>query len=256
LARRATAIAQLRQEHAQVLLLDSGDSLFQGWYVPGAENPDRGAWVIEAMNAMGYDAMAMGDRELQAALPTVRARFAEAQFPILSANVEVDGELPNVQPYLLRKVKGHTIAIVGATAEQIERRTAELGVEWRVDDPVVAVAQAVDEARKSAEVVIVLSDLERSAAEALALAVPGIDAIIGIQGGNQREPVAIPGVDGEVVLHASGMMGEYLGVLTLHLNEQGEVTGFEGQSLALTDRYADDPEMVEIFRRHAARSAP
>ena len=73
--------------------------------------------------AMGYEAMALGGRDLDAPLATVRARFKEAGFPFLAASVQPsgaqdDGALPNVQPYLLRRMGRHTIAVVGASAGQ------------------------------------------------------------------------------------------------------------------------------------------
>lgn len=251
LARRATAIAGLREQNEHVLLLDSGDSLFRGGYSVASENPKQGALIIAAMNAMGYHALALGGRDLDAPLSTVQARFEEAGFPILSANVEGKDALPNVQPYLLSQIGGHTVAIVGATSETVEPRLEALGLD-RPQDALAAVGQAVEKARKRADVVLVLSNLERLEAEALALTVPGIDAIIGVYRGGQRTPIALPGVEGEVAFQASGLQGEYLGVLTLHLDARGQVTGFEGRPLALTDAYADDLEMLQLIRQYAA----
>jgi hypothetical protein len=42
-------------------------------------------------------------------------------------------------------------------------------------------------------------------------------------------------------------------VLTLQFDEQGQVVGYAGQLLALTDLYADDPQIVEIFHRYASQ---
>ena len=75
-----------------MLLLDSGDTLFRGGVAAASEDPDQGAWVIEAMNAMGYDAIAMGNRELQALLPVVQARFEEALNLPPKAGHHVKGE--------------------------------------------------------------------------------------------------------------------------------------------------------------------
>jgi len=250
LARRATAIAQLEKEHEHVLLLDSGESLFQGGYSVEADNPQQGALIVAAMNAIGYDALALGGRDLEAPLSTLQSRFEEAGFPILSANVEGGDVLPNVQPYLLHEVGGHRIAIVGATSDTAGARLEELGLD-RPEDVVAAVAQSVKKVQRRADVILVLSNLERSQAEALAQAVPGIDAIIGIYRGLPINPVSVPGAEGEVVLHASGRQGQYLGVLTLHLDAQGQVTGYEGRPVALTDAYADDAEIVRLIREHA-----
>ena len=251
LARRATAIAQLRAEYEHILLLDSGESLFRGGSSAESTNPKQGALIVAAMNALGYDALALGRRDLEAPLSTIQDRFKEAGFPILSANVEGKDALPNVQPYLLSQIGGHTVAIVGATSETTGPRLEALGLD-RPQDVLAAVGQAVQEARKQADVVVVLSNLERTQVEALAQAVPGIDAIVGVYRGGQRTAVALPGVEGEVAFQASGRQGEYVGVLTLHLDAQGQVTGFEGHFLALTDAYADDPEMIQLIRQYAS----
>jgi 2',3'-cyclic-nucleotide 2'-phosphodiesterase (5'-nucleotidase family) len=251
LARRATAIKHLAEDHEHVLFLDSGESLFKGGYSAESDNPKQGALIVEAMNAMGYDAQALGGRDLEAPLSTVQARFEEADFPILSANVEGGDVLPNMQPYLLRKVGGHTVAIVGATSDMAGRQLEALGHD-PPKDVVAAVGQAVEKARRRADVILVLSNLEQAEAEALAQTVPGIDAIIGMYRGAKLNPVSVPGVEGEVVLHASGRQGQYLGVLTLHLDAQGQVTSYEGRPVALTDVYTDDPEIVQLIGEHAA----
>ena len=111
--------------------------------------------------------------------------------------------------------------------------------------------RAVQDAQRRADVIIVLSNLKRSQVEALAQTVPGIDAIVGSNWVREQTPVALPGAEGQVVFHASGSQGKYLGVLTLHLNAQGQVTSFDGRSLALTSDYADDPEMVQLMREYA-----
>ena len=116
-----------------------------------------------------------------------------------------------------------------------------------------AVGQAVQKAKRRADVVVVLSNLEQSEVEALAQTVPGIDAIVGVHRGGQRTPIALPGAEGQVVFHAAGLQGQYLGVLTLHLDGQGQVQSFEGRSLALTDDYADDPDIVRIIREYATK---
>jgi 2',3'-cyclic-nucleotide 2'-phosphodiesterase (5'-nucleotidase family) len=256
LARRATAIAQLKEQNEHVLLLDSGESLFRGGYSIESDNPKQGALIVAAMNALGYDAMALGERDLGAPLSTVQARLEEAGFPILSANVRssvVEGKeaLPNVQPYLLYNVGGHTVAIVGATSETAGQRLEALGLDVP-QDVLAAVGQAVKEAQRRADVVVVLSNLEQSEVEALAQTIPGIDVIIGVYRGGQLAPIALPGAEGQVVFQASGRQGERLGVLTLHLDARGQVTSFEGRPLTLTDAYADDPEILQLIREYAS----
>src|SRR5262245_3726089 len=81
-----------------VVLVDAGD-LFQGTLV---SNLAEGAPVVRAMNALGYQAAALGNHEFdygpvgEASVPlkpnddprgALKARAREAQFPLLAANV-------------------------------------------------------------------------------------------------------------------------------------------------------------------------
>jgi len=255
LARRATAIAQLREQiQGNVLLLDSGDSLFRGGSSTTNTDPDQGVLLIEAMNAMGYDAMALGGRDLDAPTSTVQARFEGAHFSLLSANVESGGALLNILPYLLRQADGHTIAIIGATSEAVEQRSQTLGIDLAVENAVEAVQRAVEEVQDRADIIVVLSNLEREKNELLAQTVSSIDVIIGVYRGWPLTPSTIARTGGQVILHASGTQGEYLGVLSLHFDAQGQVASFEGYTAALTaEDYADDPEMTQIMREYARK---
>jgi 2',3'-cyclic-nucleotide 2'-phosphodiesterase (5'-nucleotidase family) len=252
LARRATAIAGLRQNaQGPVLVLDSGDTLFGhvGWTV--SADSQQGALLIQGMNAMGYDAMALGTMDL-APVPAVTDRFEEASFPILSANVGSDGALPNVQPYLLRRVKGHTIAIVGVTALVAGQRAQAYEMDLTIEDPVDAVRRTVQEVRDRADIIILLGNLDSEMNASLAQEVAGVDAIVGVYRSGQVRAATIDGPEGKVVLQASGVQGEYLGVLTLHFDAEGRVESFAGQALPLTaERYADDPDMARLMREYA-----
>jgi 2',3'-cyclic-nucleotide 2'-phosphodiesterase (5'-nucleotidase family) len=248
LARRASAIKILR-ENAQghLLLLDSGDTLFghPGWTV--SEDSQKGILLVHGMNALGYDAMALGSMDL-APVAVATARFEEADFPILSANTRPGRALPNVRPYLLRKVGDHRVAIIGVTAPTAGEPAQAYGIDLRIADPVAAVRRTVNRLRRRADVIIVLGNLDPEANASLAQEVPGIDAIIGVYRSGDMRPSTVDGPEGTVVLQASGTQGEYLGVLTLHLDAAGEVVSFDGKALALTaDQYPDDPEMSSLL---------
>jgi len=239
-----------------VILLDSGDSLFATGAIETANDDGQGALLTRAMTAMGYDAMALGAQDLAPA-PIAQARFQEAGFPILSTNVAAAGILTNVRPYLLQEVEGRTpgvltrIAIVGATNEAtMEQRAQALGMSLEVGDAVEAIRRTVEEVQKQADVIIVLGNLSQETNELLVHEVPGIDAIIGVYGSWQIHPTAVQGPEGQVVLHASGTLGEYLGVLTLYFDTQGRVVSFEGSGVALTPDYGDDPDIKRILLHH------
>ncbi|HDQ72269.1 MAG TPA: bifunctional metallophosphatase/5'-nucleotidase [Chloroflexi bacterium] len=210
-----------------------------------AADDDSGKLIVRAMNAMGYDALALGTTEV-AALPVMRARFQEVDFPVLSANVGIRGALPNVQPYLIVEMDGHTIAIVGATDERIDQLGDQVGLPMEVESAVEAVQRTLQEVEERADIVVVLSNLDWQVNETLAQEVPGIDVIIGAS--RRRLNEAVTGPEGLVVLQAAGTRGEYLGVLTLGFDGAGRVAAFDARHVALTPNYDDDPEIARMIR--------
>lgn len=123
-----------------VLLVDGGD-MFQGTL---ESNITEGATVIAAYNAIGYTAAAIGNHEFDfgpegpaqiAAAPgedargVVKARAAEAGFPLLAANLIDTGtgrpvSWPNVQPAVLVEAAGVKAGIIGIiTGEALSATT-------------------------------------------------------------------------------------------------------------------------------------
>lgn len=232
-----------------MLLLDSGDTLL------GKPQAKGGALPIAAMNAMGYQAMAVGAADLDAPLSTLSARFGEAQFALLSANLQ-QGPTPTLplKPYLLVPFQGYTVAVIGVTAPKAAAKAATVGLPLQVEEATAAVQRAVGEVRGQAQVIIVLSNLTLAENVALAKTVPGLDAVIGAQdaGGGQR-PSEVSGPAGRVILHAAGRQGQYLGVLTLHLDRQGQVVFYQGNAILLTADFADDPVIVQLLKQYGVQ---
>jgi 2',3'-cyclic-nucleotide 2'-phosphodiesterase (5'-nucleotidase family) len=136
-------LANLRRARARdggaVVLLDAGD-MFQGTL---PSNANEGAAVVQAYNALGYTAAALGNHEFDfgpsgpavtAKKPgedprgALRARAQEARFPFLDANlVETARGTPpawtNVVPYVLVEVTGIKLGIVGVTTTSTPRTT-------------------------------------------------------------------------------------------------------------------------------------
>lgn len=233
-------------------MLDSGNSLF-ALKATATSDPSQGALPVAAMNAMQYDALALGERELATDLATVQQRFQEAAFALLSANVAPAGVLPKVQPYLLRSMGGHTVAVIGLTNPAAAARAKTLGLDLTIEDAASALRRTLEALGGQVEVVIVLSNLDPPTNQALAQQIPGIDAIIGVNGGQPMDPTAIAGPDGQVVLHASYIQGEYLGFLTLGFDSAGHVAQFSGRALPLDPSYADDPDVAAMMRSYGVK---
>jgi 2',3'-cyclic-nucleotide 2'-phosphodiesterase / 3'-nucleotidase len=137
LARTASLIAQARAEVENCLLFDNGDFLQGsplGDYIaqkrgqkPGDPHP-----MLTAMNHLRYDAGTLGNHEFNYGLDFLEAAVADADFPIVSANVHRIGgpqnDPPLVRPYVILKrdlvdIRGKRwpirIGVIGFTPPQI-----------------------------------------------------------------------------------------------------------------------------------------
>ncbi|HET6763519.1 MAG TPA: bifunctional UDP-sugar hydrolase/5'-nucleotidase [Longimicrobiaceae bacterium] len=95
------------------VVLSGGDDM-QGTAI---SNLSGGRAVIQAMNAAGYDAAAVGNHEFDWGLDTLRRRIGESRFPWLAANLYVAGTRRNpawVRPWVMIRRRGIKVAVVGA----------------------------------------------------------------------------------------------------------------------------------------------
>lgn len=105
LAAVARRIREARAEVPNSLTFDNGDFLegsplgellaTDGVIAPGAVHP-----VIAAMNAVGYDAVGLGNHEFSYGVAFLERALAAATFPVLSANALRDGGATGARPFL------------------------------------------------------------------------------------------------------------------------------------------------------------
>lgn len=164
--------AARRADDGGVVLLDAGDT-FQG----GVESDlSEGAAVVDAYNALGYTALAIGNHEFDfgtADRPgarqdphddpqgAVKARAAQARFPFLAANL-LDAstgrrvEWPNVHPSTLTTIAGVKVGIVGIMTAGALRATLPLNVRGLQMAPPAAAVREQAEALRAAGATVVL----------------------------------------------------------------------------------------------------
>lgn len=249
MARRATKVKQERAANPHVLLLDAGDSWLGDQ--PLAQKT-KGAASVEVMNQLGYDAMTLGQRELQLDLDTLRERMTAAQFAVLSANVVISGSGELVaEPYIIKRFGDRRVAIMGLTEEGAGPAPASATGQPAVvvTDPIEAAGKYVAEASQKADVIILLSHLGRVIDLQLVAEVPGIDLIVegrldGSQPGAIRDEAT-----GTLLALAEvpkpGHAGRMVGVVRLQISNQGPVADYEWEIVPLKPDYADDPDMLE-----------
>lgn len=113
LAKISTLVEAFRHEHDEraTLLLDAGDTI-QGtplaYYFAKIEpiGDDRVHPMAAAMNAIGYDAAALGNHEFNYGIPLLRTFADQLDFPMLGANaVDWDTGEPAFPPFAIKTVR-------------------------------------------------------------------------------------------------------------------------------------------------------
>jgi 2',3'-cyclic-nucleotide 2'-phosphodiesterase (5'-nucleotidase family) len=198
LSRAATIVDSVRSANpGRVILLDAGD-LLQGnpfAYVAARVSGNRTNPIIAAMNAMQYDAAAIGNHEYNYGVPYLDSAIRQAKFPFLSANTyRVRFEGIHAYPaWTIVERAGVKVGIVGATTPGVTIWDAQnIAGRLRFGDIVPAVREAVDQARNAgADIVVVTvhSGLnEPSSYDTVTTGVPSENV-------SQRIASAVPGID-------------------------------------------------------------
>ncbi len=190
LLRCAALIRDIRAREPNVLLLDGGD-LVQG---SAASFLNRGAVMITAVKAMRYDALVPGNHEFDWGAANLRRLYAQAEIPVLAANISVPaarggaGSWPG-RPFLVKDLGGARVAVVGLanplTASWIRPRLLD-GLAFEPSAP--ALRRILPAVREQHPDVLVLvahqgwrqwGDDAANEINALARAFPEFDVILG-----------------------------------------------------------------------------
>jgi 2',3'-cyclic-nucleotide 2'-phosphodiesterase (5'-nucleotidase family) len=237
-------VAQQRQAADYVLLLDAGDALIGDGVLAEAT---RGEANVAGMNLMGYEALALGPKELSLGPEILQQRMAQAEFPMLSANVVLSGtEQLLAPPFTVLDVAGRRVGIIGLT-----RLPDKPQAGFDVLDPGQALARYVPQVTEQADTVVLLTNAGYRAVLDLVAAVPGIDlAITGLPDQLPRAAVRAPGTgtivvtaEQAVALHA----GRRVGKVVVTLNGDGSLSGESWESVPLEKQFADDPLMAALL---------
>lgn len=181
-------VAEKAKNPGGTLVLSAGDML-QG--TPDS-NMVYGRAVVQVMNVVGFDAMAIGNHEFDWGIDCLKQRIGEAKFPVLSANI-VDNNsgkpVDFAQPAVIIEKNGVKVGIIGITTPEAAYTTSPKVVGgYTFGEPATVVNAMVPVLRsQGAQVIVVLahlsSDMDKSGraigdAAVLANAVEGVDVIV------------------------------------------------------------------------------
>ncbi|MEU8361293.1 5'-nucleotidase C-terminal domain-containing protein [Nonomuraea sp. NPDC048882] len=281
LAKVSSLVNRIRAERGadRTLLFDSGDTI-QGtplayYYAKVEPITETGKThpMAKAMNAIGYDAVTLGNHEFNYGLPLLATWIKQMKAPVLGANAVRDRSgLPAYQPFVIKtmKVKGDKpvkVGVLGLTNPGVAIwDKANVEGKLRFTDLVETARKWVPVIRGlGADVVVVTAhagdnglssyggDLPVENASALvAEQVPGIDAVLFGHAHNEvaQRFVTNKATGKQVLLTEPGRWGQRLSVLDFQLAKQRgkwTVTGKSSTTLN-TNTVEEDPKIVRLLK--------
>ena len=132
------------------LVFDSGDS-FQGLPI---SNSSKGEDMATVMNAVGFDAMTVGNHEFDFGLDQLRRLSKQINFPIITSNVYVNGVRLFQPSTIVDKtpgVDGDEVVVIGVTTPETATKTHPRNIPGvSFTDPITEVKAVVDQVESNA----------------------------------------------------------------------------------------------------------
>jgi len=160
-AKIAHYLKDLRSKNPTGTLILSAGDMFQG-------SPDSnllyGETVVQVMNAIGFDAMTIGNHEFDWGVAVLKKRITQSKFPYISANIldKSTGKLADfLKPYVIFERDGLKIAVIGLTTPETAYKSSPKVVSaYGFEDPAQTVNALMPELQeKGTDVIIVLSHM-------------------------------------------------------------------------------------------------
>lgn len=251
IARRAGLIAQIRKSAKRVLVVDAGDT-FQGTPL---FNFFFGEPDYLTMDQAGYDAVTIGNHDLDNGLANLQRQYRNRKFEMITSNLlDPKTHRSLFQPYKIFERDGLKVAVFGLMGDEALTTISKKNQEGFAFIPPYQMAQAMaDELRKKADVVILLSHFGFEEDLAFASKIKGIDVIVGGHSHTKVErPKPVVNGDWKTLVVQNYQWGEFLGRLNLQV-ENGRVVGYDGELLPITAATPEDPMVAKTVESYQSQ---
>jgi 5'-nucleotidase/UDP-sugar diphosphatase len=236
-------------EGENVLLLDAGDQ-FQGSLM---YTTYKGAAAAEFMQAIGFDAMAVGNHEFDDGPQGLAGFLDKVSFPVISGNLDLSASnllKGKVSDVAVLEVGGQKIGVISALAtDTVETSSPGPNVVFQDEIDSLAADVAALEAQ-GVDKIIALTHVGYHKDLDIAAKVPGIDVVVGghshtlLANDNDAAEGPYPTMVGAVPVVQAYAYSKYLGNLTVTFDDAGNVTAATGDPILVDASYAPDPAIA------------
>ncbi|HET6349785.1 MAG TPA: multiheme c-type cytochrome [Candidatus Krumholzibacteria bacterium] len=230
-------------------------------------NEAKSHFVARMMGELGYDAIGVGEMDLNFGLSALSKDARAYNLPIVCGNliarvdsVKAHGDGDEMRaaqrlgtvfrPYHVVKKNGVRFGFLGLLSPTTKVRTAGASsvdaLTYTIEDPHAAAAALVPELRKKCDVLVVLAHMDQIEAQHIAEAVPGIDLMV-LGHDPSNRPIGDPIVVGNTRIIRATAQGQNVGQLDIQLKKNHQIAQLRNHIHPLSATYPDDPDMDKLL---------
>ncbi len=246
LAKRGTVIRNVRANEQNVLLLEAGN-FSKGEANDSVSNRETDL-ILSAMEAMGYDAICPGEKEIQLGENWWFQKQRSFSLPWVCANLMKDSRPFIDRPYIIKLLPNRLrVAVLGLIDPDLLSQITEiprLSVK-PIDETVKKYSSLL---AKKADLIVLLASLTPQGHDNLHHLVNFVPLLA--YGGSVMEHIPHGVLTDRLILMNTKGFGKYLGRADLEFDKRGAIISVTGQSIPLSVKLTDDLPIAEIFRQH------
>jgi 2',3'-cyclic-nucleotide 2'-phosphodiesterase (5'-nucleotidase family) len=244
-ARLASLIQRERANCPECILLHAGD-VAQGSPV---STIFHGLPVFEIANLFGFDAGTLGNHEFDYGWMQARKFVSVSNYPIVSANIAgAKGELLTPKPYVILKVNGLRVAVIGGMTDSLKSLSKPaLLEEWHTIPVAETVQKYARELRPLSDLVILLAHISPEEELRILKTVPEIPVLVT---GHAHTGLPQPLIqDGRILVRVKGY-AEELGRLELRVDtEKKAAVAWDWKHILVDSSIAPRPDVAAVVKK-------
>jgi hypothetical protein len=255
LPRRATYITKHTIEGYEKINVDAGDFASSG----SKHGEFKSEWMARLMGDLEYDAIAVGERDLQLGRDKLMALAEQYSLPLVCANlIDTESKEHIVAPYrIVEKGKKSLfglfgkpvkVGIFGILSPRYFIPVSKPGdAPLKATDPVESAKLTIEELKtKGCTIIIALVHVSVQEAGKIA----SLGDLTALVMGHSMSHLAKPRFDNGAIVIQGGREGRYIGDVKIEADGSGKVLSVEGEVNSLSSIYKDDPHYAALISEY------
>jgi peroxiredoxin len=236
-------LKQQTAKYPNSLLVDTGD------FLPYGVTPAKAEPVLKAMALAGYDAIAVGDQDLN--YSGFLAAAGRKELPFVATTLALkdpDGGLPGLPEKILTAGEVRVRILSFVEPDAFSFYPEEFSGQFELKD----LKEALKDGKK-ADLLILLSHAGMEENKKIAAEFKELDLVIG---GHSQEAAGKPEKAGNAVIVQAGSNLQAVGKMMLRFDGARKLAGSTYEALPLPDTIPDDPRIAALAQESKGQSQP